>query len=57
MKATIRSVAKLAGVARVYQRHDWAGEKVKASNAWAAHVISTAEGRRAGDNITVLRGA
>jgi integrase len=35
------------GIAGVYQRHDWAAEKRAALDAWAAHVISIVEGRRA----------
>lgn len=39
--------AKLKGVASVYQRHDFAAERRKALEAWAAHVT----GRDTGDNV------
>jgi hypothetical protein len=29
----------------VYQRHDWAGEKRSARDAWADHVLAIAEQR------------
>jgi integrase len=32
-----------AGVAGVYQRHDWASEKRAALDAWAAHLLAIAE--------------
>jgi len=32
------------GIIGVYQRHDWAGEKRAALDAWAAHVIAAAAG-------------
>jgi integrase len=41
------------GIAGVYQRHDWAGEKRAALDAWAAHVIAAAEGRS--DSAKVVR--
>jgi hypothetical protein len=31
--------AKLRGVAAVYQRHDFATERARALEAWAAHVV------------------
>jgi integrase len=33
--------AKLQGVAAVYQRHDFAAERARAFEAWAAHVLRT----------------
>jgi integrase len=42
------------GIAGVYQRHDWAGEKVVALNAWAAHVLAVAEGRPPAANVIAL---
>ena len=35
-----------AGIAGVYQRHDWATEKRAALDAWAAHVMAVIEGGR-----------
>jgi hypothetical protein len=29
----------------IYQRHDWAGEKRAALDAWSAHLLAAAEGR------------
>jgi hypothetical protein len=42
--------AKLKGVASVYQRHDFAAERRKALEAWAAHVTGRPE-----DNVLELR--
>lgn len=42
------------GIAGVYQRHDWAAEKRAALDAWAAHVVSIAEGRVTCDNVVTL---
>lgn len=39
------------GIAGVYQRHDWAAEKCAALDAWAAHVLSIANGHIAGSNV------
>jgi integrase len=44
--------AKLLGVASVYQRHDFARERVAALDAWAAHITGTAVG-----NVVPLHGA
>jgi integrase len=44
------------GVAGIYQRHDWAAEKLAALDVWAAHVVSLVEGRVAGDNVVTLAG-
>ena len=43
-----------AGIAGVYQRHDWAAEKRAALDAWAAHVLAAAEGRSATGNVVTL---
>jgi integrase len=43
-----------AGVAGVYQRHDWAAEKRAALDAWAAHVVAVVEGRAATPNMVTL---
>ncbi len=43
-----------AGIAGVYQRHDWAAEKRGALDAWAAHVVSVVEGRVTCDNVVTL---
>jgi integrase len=43
-----------AGVAGVYQRHDWAAEKRAALDAWAASVAAIAEGRRSAGNVLEL---
>jgi hypothetical protein len=42
------------GIAGVYQRHDWAGEKRAALDAWAAHVLAIAEQRTPADNVVKL---
>jgi integrase len=42
------------GIAGVYQRHDWAGEKRIALDAWAAHVAATIKGGTAVDNVVTL---
>jgi integrase len=34
-----------AGVAGIYQRHDWAEEKRAALDAWSAHLLASAEGK------------
>jgi integrase len=43
-----------AGVAGVYQRHDWAAEKRAALDAWAAQVLAVVEGRKGIDNLVAL---
>jgi integrase len=43
-----------AGIAGVYQRHDWAAEKRGALDAWAAHVLSIVEGRTDNPNVVAL---
>jgi hypothetical protein len=42
------------GIAGVYQRHDWAGEKRAALEAWAAHVVAVVEGRTGTTNVVTL---
>jgi integrase len=42
------------GIAGVYQRHDWAGEKRAALDAWAAHVLAVAERRTPAANVIAL---
>jgi hypothetical protein len=42
------------GIAGVYQRHDWAGEKRAAVDAWAAHVLAVAERRFPAANVIAL---
>lgn len=43
-----------AGIAGVYQRHDWAAEKRAALDAWAAHVLAVAEGKSPTGNVVKL---
>ena len=43
-----------AGIAGVYQRHDWAMEKRAALDAWAAHVHAVAEQRSPTGNVVKL---
>jgi len=43
-----------AGIAGVYQRHDWAAEKRAALDAWATHVLAVAEQRSVTDNVVKL---
>jgi hypothetical protein len=42
------------GIAGVYQRHDWAGEKRAALEAWAAHVVAVVERRVPASNVVSL---
>jgi hypothetical protein len=44
-----------AGVAGVYQRHDWAAEKRAALDAWAAHVLAIVEQRSRHGNVVKLQ--
>jgi len=46
---------KLSGVARVYQRHDFAAERARALESWAAHVLACAAGEDAASNVVPLR--
>jgi hypothetical protein len=43
-----------AGIAGVYQRHDWAAEKRSALGAWAAHVLAVADGSAANSNVVTI---
>jgi integrase len=43
-----------AGIAGVYQRHDWAAEKRAALDAWGAHVLAVAEGWSKSGNVVTL---
>jgi integrase len=43
-----------AGIAGVYQRHDWAAEKRAALVAWATHVLAVAEQRGVTENVVKL---
>jgi len=43
-----------AGIAGVYQRHDWAAEKRAALDAWATHVLAVAEQRGVTENVVKL---
>jgi integrase len=45
-----------AGIAGVYQRHDWASEKCAALDAWAAHVLAVVNrGRPTPKVVTLVR--
>ena len=48
---------KLSGVARVYQRHDFAPERKAALEAWATHVLRCANPNVGQENIVDLRRA
>jgi hypothetical protein len=43
-----------AGIAGVYQRHDWAGEKHAALEAWVTQVQAAIEGRIGSGNVVTL---
>jgi hypothetical protein len=45
-----------AGIAGVYQRHDWAAEKRAALDGWATHVLAIVGGRAIPPNIVALAG-
>lgn len=47
--------SKLRGVARVYQRHDFAPERARAFENWAGHVLACAIGEDATSNVVPLR--
>lgn len=47
--------SKLRGAARVYQRHDFAPERARALESWAAHVLACAEEREPERNEVPLR--
>ena len=44
-----------AGIAGVYQRHNWADEKRAALNAWSAHVAALIDERETDGNVTPIR--
>jgi integrase len=44
-----------AGIAGVYQRHDWAAEKRAALDIWATHVVTLVEAAPATDVISKVR--
>jgi integrase len=44
-----------AGIVGVYQRHGWKTEKQTALEAWAAHVMACASGRKPANNVVVIR--
>jgi integrase len=46
--------AKLQGVAAVYQRHDFAAERARALDTWAAHVLRCAKGAEPESNVILL---
>lgn len=46
--------ATLSTVARVYQRHDYAEERARALEAWAAHVLRAANSGNEADNVVAL---
>jgi integrase len=43
-----------AGIAGVYQRHEWTTEKRGALDAWAAHVLTIVDGRMTTSNVVTL---
>jgi hypothetical protein len=45
-----------AGIAGVYQRHDWAAEKRAALDGWATHVLAIVGGRAIPPNVVALAG-
>ena len=49
--------SKLSGVARIYQRHDFAAERAAALQAWTAHVVNCGAGQTATNNVVPLRRA
>ena len=46
--------AKLQGVAAVYQRHDFAAERARALDTWAAHVLRCSKGQELASNVVPL---
>jgi integrase len=46
---------KLSGVARVYQRHDFAPERASALQTWARYVLRCANEKAESDNVVALR--
>jgi integrase len=53
-KLLAHQAGKLSGVARVYQRHDFAPERKAALDAWAVHVLRCAAGQEPGPNVVPL---
>jgi hypothetical protein len=49
-----KSPRRISGVAGVYQRHEWAAEKARCAQRWAAHLMAIVEGRAASPNVLVL---
>jgi integrase len=45
------------GIAGVYQRHDFAAEKVASLDAWGEHVMAIVEGRTVASNVTQINRA
>ncbi len=56
-KLLAHQASKLSGVARVYQRHDFAAERKAALEAWAAHVVRCAAPGSDSGNVVALRRA
>jgi integrase len=54
-KLLAHQAGKLSGVARVYQRHDFAAERASALEAWAAHVLRCADKGSEANNVVALR--
>ena len=46
-----------AGIVGVYQKHDWAVEKIRDLQAWADRLEAIVEGREAGNNVVELKTA
>lgn len=44
-----------AGVVGIYQKHDFAAEKLAALSAWGEHVAAVVEGRKPAENVMPLR--
>jgi integrase len=56
-KLLAHQASKLSGVARVYQRHDFAPERKAALEAWAAHVLRCASSGSESSNVVAMRRA
>jgi len=57
-KLLAHQASKLSGVARVYQRHEFAAERASALQAWSGHIIRCAEGGQDDvGNVVALRRA
>ena len=44
-----------AGIIGIYQRHEWAGEKRAALEAWTSHLTAIIDGREPAENVIALR--